>query len=185
MQQPVYFNAGQIAFWNVNRHVYQVYVLPGELLFIKLGTGFRDPRSVSPASVVGAIAGKVAASIANRKMRQIAEKKQQLDEASLEELRSLTSSGKGNFVVTPDNMTHLSLEPASWFLGLMLSGSQHAGILRLRHQRSGKFKKLELFNGEDARTAFLELPKALGDRIRINAAWSDKQQQLVKVSARG
>jgi hypothetical protein len=60
----------------------------------------------------------------------------------------------------------------------MLSGAEHAGLLRFRHHDRGKFK-LELFSGEDAKTAFEELPKAFGDRIEVNAVWSETKNRLV------
>jgi hypothetical protein len=175
--QPPHFNAGQIAFWNSNRHVYRVYVLPNELLFLKLGTGFRDPRSA--AATGGAIGGGLAALIAGRKMKQIAEKQKQLDEADVEELRRLAATEKGSFVAVPEELTNLRLDPPSGFLGVMLSGAPHAGLLCFSHPKRGKYK-LELFTPEDAKSAYLELPRALGAQIAVNVDWSEPKQRLVK-----
>jgi hypothetical protein len=145
--QPCYFNAGRIAFWNSSRHVYRVYVLPNELLFLKLGTGFRDPRSAGATG--GALGGGIAALVAGRKMKQIAEKQKQLDEATGEELRHLATTEKGSFAAGSHELTHLRLDPPSAFLGAMLAGTEHAGLLCFTHPERGKYK-LELFTPEDA-----------------------------------
>jgi hypothetical protein len=176
-QQPPFFHAGRLAFWNSSRHVYRIYVLPQELVFLKVGTGFRDPRSAAAAG--GAVGAGLAALLAGRKMKQITEKHKQLDEADVTELRRLAGSEKGSFVATRDELADLRLEPPSRFLAIMLSGSEHAGLLRFSRPAGGKYK-LELFSSEDAKTAYMELPRALGERIAVRAEWSEEKQRLLK-----
>ena len=43
-QQPPFFHGDRLAFWPCNQHRYRIYVLPEELLFLRMGrAGGRSP----------------------------------------------------------------------------------------------------------------------------------------------
>jgi hypothetical protein len=95
-QQPVSFNARQLSLFSANLHVYRVYVLPGKLLFIKIGTGYRGTESTSPESVNMQLPGMWEL----RRIREtlaIREKREQLEKASLEELQGMAKFADGCF----------------------------------------------------------------------------------------
>ena len=177
VQQPPYFNASRMAFWNNNRHVYRVYVLPNEMLFLKLGSGFRDPGSA--AAMGGAVGGGIAGLMAGRKLKQIEEKRQQLDAAPPEELRRIAREDKGSFSATADELSDLRLDAPSGFWGLMLSGATQTGLLCFTHAKHGKYT-LELVAMEDMKKAFDALPQHFGNRIAVNVQWDDRKQKFVK-----
>lgn len=171
MAQPLpFFFAHRLAFWSSNRHIYRVYILPHELLFLKIGTGSCAEGALWGGELGTALAGETM-------MKQIAEKLKQFDEADEVELRRLASSDPQSFAAVADELAELRLEAPPAFY--KLAPSEHAGELCFTHQARGKYR-LALFGHEAAKTAYQDLPKALGEKIAVNAVWNDMNLRLVK-----
>jgi hypothetical protein len=169
-QQPPWFYASRLAFWSSNQHIYRVYVLPQEVLFLKVGTGPTAGGALWGPDLGAALAGP-------KIFKQIATNLKQLEEADLPELRRLASSDPDSFATAAGELADLLLEAPPTFY--RLAPCEHLGELRFSHSTHGKYR-LALFHHEHAKTAYRELPKALGDKIALHAEWSDEQLRLVK-----
>src|SRR5262245_57386473 len=100
-QQLVSFNAGRLSLLAANRHTYRVFVLPGELLFVKVGTGCRGTEEVKYEPVSGALAA-VGLVRTRQKVAAVRQKIEEIDKVSVEDLRGMAKFAEGCIHATPD-----------------------------------------------------------------------------------
>jgi hypothetical protein len=137
-QQPSFFYATRLAFWHPDK--YRIYVLPEELLFLRVGLSRNEERE-----------------------------EKRLDEADLDELRRLASGDPGSFVATVSELAGLRLGPPrrqrfAPFIYLLVPPNEHQAELCFSHAARGKYR-LALFY-PNAEKATRELTKALACSTR-------------------
>jgi hypothetical protein len=169
-QQPPFFH-GLVPFaWKPNRF-YRVYVLPGELVFVYLGSGGEL------ASALGVQFGVIGAEIAaDRTRKKIVERLQQLEGLSIDEL---VAEHKHSFRASTAELAGICLDPRSFWLALVYSQPTHVGLLRFTHRDQGKIR-LCMASVDDMQTAMRVLPPALGDHVAVKVEWNELKGKFVR-----
>jgi hypothetical protein len=83
-------------------------------------------------------------------------------------------------VLSPEDVRTLDIDPPSLLKHLFkgAGGTRQACLIKLAHARFGELT-LELLSDEDTLTAIKELPRLIGDAVRVNVAYSYSQCAFV------
>lgn len=175
-QKPAFFHAEAAHAWKFNRY-YRVYVLPRELIFLEAGPGDGNTLAAHFAIHGGLLGLLVGALIAKGMQKRTASRAQQLDQATEDELPLFLGDSKHNFRADFFELEDVRVEPRSgWDLN---SNARAVGLLYFRHADQGKMK-LQFLNAQELKKALQLLRAALGDKLTINAVWSEAKKKLVK-----
>jgi hypothetical protein len=166
--------------------VFRVALLGKKLLFnrIKAGDGVGEPRpNVAPLvtmGMAGGLIGGFATWAATARRKAFLEEKAALDRADASTLVQYAAAVEGSFVVSPEEVRTLDIDPPSFLKHLFkgAGGTRQACLIKLSHARFGELT-LELLSDEDTLTAIKELPRLIGAAVRVNVTYSYSQCAFV------
>ena len=154
--------------------VYRVYVTDFDLLVFQLGPGSVSqgqflPRTKGRYYGAGGLVGAIALWRESQRLSRAARVRDQLETADEEMLREYATARDGGYVVGPDDVDEIRIDPPSFWGRLF--GAEQEGVLRIHHRYEGK-KVLALATARDVRQAAEAATRLFGEAARINLAWA-------------
>jgi len=157
------FNARATFTWSGDR-MYRVYLTNDALYFIRIGG--QGGMDVAVAAGFGALGGAALSLMRKRGQTKEEERRAAIDAQGPQ---ALLDAHKHNFRLFPSDVRESSIEPAAapgWH-------GPHSGRWLVT---TGEQKlSLQFETPEDMVVALAHLPRLLGDRLRVNVAWSEKK----------
>jgi transcription elongation factor Elf1 len=162
-----YFLATAVFHWALDLR-YRVYALPGELVFIYVGSGDIFERAVG--SHLGAIRA-LNANAARTKQNQ----QERLNGAGLDEL---ISAHKHNFRAPSSELSEVRLDPRSSWVAAVHDQPHHIAILRFVYSKKGPIT-LCIDSVDELKAALLNVPLALGNQVSIDVEAKERNESLM------
>ena len=154
--------------------LYRIYVTDYDLLVFQLGPGSVSHGQFVPRTKVrsyrgGGMIGAVAMWRESQRLSRAARVRDMLEMADEEMLRQYAGARDGGYVVGPDDVDEVRIDPPSFWGRLF--GAEQEGVLRIHHRFEGK-KVLALATAKDVRQAAEAATRLFGDGVRINLPWA-------------
>jgi hypothetical protein len=166
VQPTVAFNARRMGSMLSPEVLYRVYFAPGGLFFIRVG----GERGTSAYMRFGLI-GLLVHAFQNPKGK-VEEKVSDLDQRSL---KDRLEDHKANFRTAFSEIRSATIDPRAIFT----TTGKNCGRMVMKFEEHGK-KTFEFEEIQAMKVAVDELPKVLGDRLKVNVEWNDKKKKFVK-----
>jgi hypothetical protein len=146
---------------------YRVYALPGELVFIYVGSGDIFERAV------GSHFGAIRALNANAART----KQEQLERVNGDGLDDLISAHKHNLRVPSSELSEVRLDPRSFWVAAFHDQRHHVAVFRFVHSKKGRIT-LCIDSVDDLKVALLKVPLALGHQVSIDVEAKERNESL-------
>jgi len=165
-------------FGNDNHHIYRFYVTDSDVLAFKCGIGTVALGQITPRmqsrvrlrgfSLMHLVMHAFAKAREGRELR-LADRIHDLDRADEDGLRDLAAQGDQSFILGPEELQWLRIDPPFGWYRFWYS-ADHEAVLKFAHRRTGKMV-LTLPSLRDARLAIEELPRLFGQAVQVNVGW--------------
>jgi len=154
--------------------VHRIYVTDYDWLVFQLGPGSVSHGHFTPRTRMRyhapiGLLGAIAMWSESQRLQRAARVRDFLETADEELLREYAAARDGGYIVGPDDVTELTIDPPSFWSRLF--GAQQEGVLKIHHRWEGK-KVLGLTTAKDVRLAAEAATRLFGDMTRINLPWA-------------
>lgn len=165
--ERIAFDAVRTACWRGNRRQYRVYLLNGELLFLRVGSAAVAPQEIhAPGGIVEVVVTLALNAVGWWQRERLQVRERALDAATDDDLLAVADE-EGSFRVPVADLEDVSIRSRSFWLSLFYCPPRHDGVLRFTHPTRGRLTFV-LPTGHDMMTAFESPRPLLGGRLAVN-----------------